>query len=403
VLEGLDEVPWERLSHAYGSAGDVPGLLRDLRASDLAVCEQALTDLFASITHQGTRYPATAPAVPFLAELAAASDTPNRHDLLLLLAYAAVGTDWPSLPDGVDPARFGDPSYAPGCGPGRRQDEVPWARAAYQAVSQEVPQLLGLVDDDDPRLRQASAYLVAWFPRHAAAGLGRLRARLGAEPDPNAAATMVVAVGLLAGAHGQVADAPLLAELLGAPEPLVRWAAAIALARLVDDPPEPAVAELLGWATGTTPSHPRQRSRSTVASWAAMPWPRPFGQGRPPSSGPSRPCLPACRWSVQRETLRDCCGTYWASPSTMTPSTCCCPDCGGSSSAGCSSGSCAWWPTPTASGSATPMTRGRKMILPPHGIRSGPTGCPTPERNSKPMYSCKALVLRQDSNLQHAV
>jgi hypothetical protein len=257
VLEGLDEVPWARLSHAYGSAGDVPGLLRDLRARDLAVCEQALTDLFASITHQGTRYPATAPAVPFLAELAAASDTPNRHHLLLLLAYAAVGTDWPSLPDGVDPGRFGDPSYAPGCGPGRRQDEVPWARAAYQAVSQEVPQLLGLVDDDDPRLRQATAYLVAWFPGHAAAGLGRLRARLGAEPDPNAAATMVVAVGLLAGAHGQVTDLPLLAELLAAPEPLVRWAAAIALARLlVDDPPEPAVAELLGWATGTIPGPP---------------------------------------------------------------------------------------------------------------------------------------------------
>jgi hypothetical protein len=256
VLEGLAEVPWARLPHAYGPAEDVPGLLRGLRASDPAVGEQALTDLFASITHAGTRYPATAPTVPFLAELAAAPDTPNRHHLLLLLAYAAVGTDWPSLPDGVDPGRLGDPTYAPRCAPGR-QDEVPWARAAYQAVAQEVPQLLGLLDDDDPRLRQATAYLVAWFPQHAAACLPPLRARLGAEPDPNAAATMVVALGLLAGAHGQVADAPVLAELLGAPEPLVRWAAAIALARLlVAAPPEPAVAELLGWATGVIPQPP---------------------------------------------------------------------------------------------------------------------------------------------------
>jgi hypothetical protein len=134
---------------------------------------------------------------------------------------------------------------------------VPWARAAYQAVSQEVPQLLGLLEEDDPRLRRATAYLVAWFPQRAAACLRRLRARLGAEPDPNAAATMVVAVGLLAGAHGQAADIPVLAELLGAREPLVRWAAAIALARLLmDAPPEPAVAELLGWATGVIPQPP---------------------------------------------------------------------------------------------------------------------------------------------------
>jgi hypothetical protein len=111
VLEGLAEVPRARLPHAYGPAHDVPGLLRDLPASDPAVDEQALTDQFASITHQGTRYLATAPTVPFLAKLATAPDTPNRHHLLLL-AYAAVGDDWPSLPDGIDPGRLGDPTYA---------------------------------------------------------------------------------------------------------------------------------------------------------------------------------------------------------------------------------------------------------------------------------------------------
>lgn len=193
----------------------------------------------------------------FLAELVAVPDTPNRHHILLLLAYAAVGTDWPSLPDGIDPGRLGDPAYAPGCGPGRRQDEVPWARAAYQAVAQVVPRLLRLLDDDDPRVRQATAYLAAWFPQHAAASLRRLRTRLAAEPDPNVKATMVVAVGLLAGAHRQVADAPVLAELLSAPQLLVRWAAAIALARLfVAAPPEPAMVELLGWATGAIPQPP---------------------------------------------------------------------------------------------------------------------------------------------------
>jgi hypothetical protein len=33
VLQGLDAVPWADLQHAYGSAGDVPGLLRMLRSA----------------------------------------------------------------------------------------------------------------------------------------------------------------------------------------------------------------------------------------------------------------------------------------------------------------------------------------------------------------------------------
>lgn len=62
---------------------------------------------------------------------------------------------------------------------------------------------------------------------------------------------MLVALGLLAGSHGETVDAPVLSGLLGAPQPVVRWAAAIALARLfVHDPPEPAVRELLRWGTG---------------------------------------------------------------------------------------------------------------------------------------------------------
>lgn len=30
MLEGIDSVPWGELEHAYGSAEDVPGLLRKL-------------------------------------------------------------------------------------------------------------------------------------------------------------------------------------------------------------------------------------------------------------------------------------------------------------------------------------------------------------------------------------
>ena len=56
-------------------------------------------------------------------------------------------------------------------------DYPAWALAAYQAVQAAVPSLLGLLDDDDVRLRRAAAYLLAWFPRWVVPqGLGKVRA-----------------------------------------------------------------------------------------------------------------------------------------------------------------------------------------------------------------------------------
>jgi hypothetical protein len=60
-----------------------------------------LHELFSTIVHQGTRYSATAPAVPFLVELATAPDTHDRAWLVNLLAYAAVGHEEAVLPDGM--------------------------------------------------------------------------------------------------------------------------------------------------------------------------------------------------------------------------------------------------------------------------------------------------------------
>jgi hypothetical protein len=75
-----------------GSGEDVPWRLRRVRSADPKVCEGALHELCFTIVHQGSRYSATAPAVPFLVELATAPDTHDRARLVNLLAYAAVGT-----------------------------------------------------------------------------------------------------------------------------------------------------------------------------------------------------------------------------------------------------------------------------------------------------------------------
>jgi HEAT repeat protein len=100
--------------------------------------------------------------------------------------------------------------------------------AAYDAVRAEAPRLRGLLGDGDPRVRAAVAYLAGWFPEETPGSVRALRVLLAAEARPGVAATAVVSAGLL----GDTGLIPRLRKGLCGPEPLVRWADAIALARL---------------------------------------------------------------------------------------------------------------------------------------------------------------------------
>ena len=91
VLEGLAEIPWHDLSHAYGSADDVPGLLRAIASEDAEAAGNAVHELFGNIWHQGTVYEATEYAVPFLARMAAAGLA--SCDLAQLLGCIAESRD----------------------------------------------------------------------------------------------------------------------------------------------------------------------------------------------------------------------------------------------------------------------------------------------------------------------
>jgi hypothetical protein len=92
-LPGLDDVPWDQLTHAYGSARDVPLDLRRLASSDPARRESALWQLEGSVYHQGSLYPATVPAVRFLLMLAREPVLPNRAEVLGLLQIIAEAAD----------------------------------------------------------------------------------------------------------------------------------------------------------------------------------------------------------------------------------------------------------------------------------------------------------------------
>src|SRR5689334_16110190 len=83
MLEGLDQVDWANLQHAYGAATDVPDLIRAILQDDEPKSTEALGELINSISHQGTIYPVTAHVVPFMNELFSA-DHFQRTDYLLV-------------------------------------------------------------------------------------------------------------------------------------------------------------------------------------------------------------------------------------------------------------------------------------------------------------------------------
>jgi hypothetical protein len=271
MLEELESIDWSRLEHAYGSAADVPDQIRALTSVDPDERDRALGELYSNIFHQGTRYEASAHAVPFLLELVRNPERPDR-DLLGLLTSLAIGYDVAWLPDGFpvaqlrEAARGGEEVLrsAPPLGDGDESAErrlLYWdnldpeaeARgyayvelAAYDAVRAGVPAFVDILAQPDASAgdRTGAAYALAWFPEEASVSVPAL-ARAAADSEPAVAASALVALGLVGGD----AEVGTIEAALDDPRDVVRWGAAIALARLRGPAAGPRVAEeLLTWA-----------------------------------------------------------------------------------------------------------------------------------------------------------
>jgi len=195
---GIGEVDWAALEHAYGSAADVPGLLRTAVGRDDDAAQRALGELEARITHQGTLYTATAAAVPVLIRLACARRTRRRPGLLRQLALIAEGED-------AHRAVFDD---------------------VRSALSAGAERLMKLHSDPDVRVRREASYVVGHLPAESVP-LARLRKLRDAEGDSEAGSELLLAAGHL---HPEEAAAWLEEELEAGRPVLTRAAAAWSLA-----------------------------------------------------------------------------------------------------------------------------------------------------------------------------
>ncbi|WP_422928398.1 hypothetical protein [Singulisphaera sp. PoT] len=80
MLEGIEDIDWGSLKHAYGSAKHTPTHIVKLASDIPADWLEAIDALWATINHQGSIYSATSYVVPFLIELAGAPRTGSRAD-----------------------------------------------------------------------------------------------------------------------------------------------------------------------------------------------------------------------------------------------------------------------------------------------------------------------------------
>lgn len=234
-------VNWASLSHAYGSAEDVPDVLRSLVSDDADVREEALSELYGNIWHQGTVYEATAPAVPFLIGLFEHSgevgSTVDRVGILALLEVIADGHSYHDVHGPITRSRSDrdNPEHLDTV-----QQELGWVWAAQDAVLNGMSVYLELLRHPEPSVRLGAARLIGMLGQYArlddrvASSEAALTARLETENDPVARASLVRALGRFwQGSEHPEHRAFLMNLLESSTEPdLVRFTAAVVVLRL---------------------------------------------------------------------------------------------------------------------------------------------------------------------------
>jgi hypothetical protein len=200
-LDNLDRVPWAALHHARGPASDVPAQLRALLSTDPGARDWAMFELTGTVYHQGTRWPASRPVIPFLVAMIDDPATPERPQLARLLRAVALGDRGDEALPFSAPTVFADAddvteaqearSIAARYGTEPDWDTAAateeaaavhrkWDRDAYLAAQEYTTRYVRWLAGPDTDLAARAAELLAWFPMTPGALVGLIAMH----PDP---------------------------------------------------------------------------------------------------------------------------------------------------------------------------------------------------------------------------
>ncbi|MGW4517664.1 HEAT repeat domain-containing protein [Streptomyces sp. NPDC004393] len=183
MFDGLHDIDWASMEHAYGSAEEVPALLWALRSPDAEERHKALSRFYGAVHHQGSVYPPTAASLPFLFELAVDGATPDRASVLALLV--SIGRE--SLDRGFEDDGTEIEYYPPmGCA------------QAVAFLRERGAEFGELARDPDPDVRLAAIPGLGLFLDDADRAAAVLRERLAAERGIAARLRIVEAAATLA-------------------------------------------------------------------------------------------------------------------------------------------------------------------------------------------------------------
>lgn len=171
MFTGIDDIDWASLRHAYGTARDVPGLLRGLASEDPAERETALDGMYGAVHHQGSVYDSTLACVPFLLTLAAREKGQDRAGIIELLVSIGGGAD-----------DSGDTDDAGGAAAVSGLAEELHARA-HDAVRAGAPIFARLAGDADAGVRRVAPRAVVGFLDEPARVLALLQDRIERERE----------------------------------------------------------------------------------------------------------------------------------------------------------------------------------------------------------------------------
>ncbi|MCB9577010.1 MAG: hypothetical protein H6717_08295 [Polyangiaceae bacterium] len=191
LLDGVSAVDWTSFKQESGDAPRIPTLFEKLLDAKAAVRSRAAQDLArALVPYDGyvrAYFHVGLEAVPFVARLATAPESPVRAPMLRLLGDLAAGNHRRHLERGFHLELLDDDEIGPG-------------REVHAAVVAAVDGILPQLRDSDADVRASAAFALAWLPSEAPRSIDALLEGLASEKSP---ASSLLALGYVARAAGR--------------------------------------------------------------------------------------------------------------------------------------------------------------------------------------------------------